>query len=57
LSKESFKEIIESTNYLHKQNRSIFHRDLKPKNILITNGMNGKFVKIADFGLSVVHKF
>jgi len=48
-------EILESVDYLHKQN--VIHRDLKPNNILITNGMNGRFVKIADFGLAVVHEF
>ena len=34
----------------------IIHRDLKPTNILITNGLNGRFVKIADFGLSKIHE-
>ncbi len=57
MSKELFKEIIESANYLHKQSCSIFHRDLKPTNILITNGMNGKFLKIANSSLPVVHNF
>ncbi len=26
-------------------------------NILFTDGLNGKFVKIADFGLATFHKF
>jgi serine/threonine protein kinase len=30
---------------------------LKPANILITDGINGRFVKLADFGLSVIHEF
>jgi serine/threonine protein kinase len=30
---------------------------LKPANILITEGKNGRFVKLADFGLSVNHEF
>ena len=55
ISRELFKEILESVNFLHKQN--IIHRDLKPTNILITYGTNGRFVKLADFGLAVVHKF
>ena len=42
--------ILERVNYLHKQ--KVIHRDLKPNNILITDGMNGRFVKIADFGVS-----
>jgi serine/threonine protein kinase len=48
-------EILESVDYLHKQ--KVIHRDLKPNNILITNGMNGRFVKIADFGLATIHEF
>jgi serine/threonine protein kinase len=50
-------ELIECVNYLHKQNPPIIHRDLKPENILITDGINGRFVKIADFGLSTIHEF
>ncbi len=37
--------------------RNVIHRDLKPENILITNGINGRFVKLADFGISVYHEF
>jgi serine/threonine protein kinase len=48
-------EILESVDYLHKQ--KIIHRDLKPDNILITDGMNGRFVKVADFGLATIHQF
>jgi serine/threonine protein kinase len=48
-------EILESVDYLHKQ--KVIHRDLKPNNILITDGMNGRFVKIADFGLATIHEF
>jgi serine/threonine protein kinase len=51
---ELLKEILESVDFLHKEN--IIHRDLKPANILITNGINGRFIKIADFGLSVIHE-
>jgi serine/threonine protein kinase len=35
----------------------IIHRDLKPANILISYGLNGRFVKLADFGLSTFHEF
>jgi serine/threonine-protein kinase len=52
---ELFTEIIECVHYLHRRN--VIHRDLKPANILITNGINGRFVKLADFGLSVNHEF
>jgi serine/threonine protein kinase len=40
-------EILKGVDYLHKQN--IIHRDLKPNNILLTDGINGRFVKIANF--------
>jgi serine/threonine protein kinase len=53
ISSELFKEILESVDYLHKQ--KVIHRDLKPNNILITNGTNGRFVKIADFGIATIH--
>ena len=55
ISSELFIEILESVDDLHKQN--IIHRDLKPENILLTNGQNGRFIKIADFGLNVFHDF
>jgi alpha-tubulin suppressor-like RCC1 family protein/tRNA A-37 threonylcarbamoyl transferase component Bud32 len=48
-------EIIQCVNYLH--GRNIIHRDLKPANILITDGINGRFVKLADFGISVIHEY
>jgi serine/threonine protein kinase len=57
ISSQLFEEIVESVDYLHKQNPSIIHRDLKPNNILITDGTNGRFVKIADFGLATFHEF
>ena len=40
-----FKQIIDGIEYLHKNN--IMHRDLKPDNIFIVNGI----IKIGDFGL------
>ena len=58
ISCQIFKEILECVDYLHKlKPKPIIHRDLKPTNILITHGINGRFVKLADFGLAVVHKF
>ncbi len=41
---ELFTEIIQCVHYLH--GRNIIHRDLKPSNILITNGVNGRFVRL-----------
>ncbi len=55
ISSQLFKEILEGVDYLHKQ--KVIHRDLKPNNVLITDGMNGRFVKIADFGLATIHEF
>ncbi len=57
ISSELFKEILEAVNYLHSLKPPIIHRDLKPNNILITEGLNERFVKIADFGLATFHKF
>ncbi len=55
ISSELFIEILESVDHFHKQ--KVIHIDLKPTNILITDGMNGRFVKIADFGLATIHEF
>ncbi len=52
---ELLTEIIECIYYLHERNA--IHRDLKPANILITDGINGRFLKFEDFGLSVIHEF
>jgi hypothetical protein len=49
-------EILESVNFLHKQNPPIIHRDLKPSNILINFGNNGRFAKLGDFGLAKLHE-
>jgi serine/threonine protein kinase len=40
-------EIIECVHFLHERN--VIHRGLKPANILITDGINGRFVKLGDF--------
>jgi serine/threonine protein kinase len=55
ISNELFKEILEGINYLHKLETPIIHRDLKPQNLLIFSGINGRFIKIADFGLATFH--
>jgi hypothetical protein len=52
LTSELLIEILKGVRYLHEN--KIIHRDLKPDNILITNGINGRFVRIADFGYAKV---
>jgi serine/threonine protein kinase len=43
------KKLIEAVQHIHKQ--KIFHRDIKPLNILVQNDDN--IVKLADFGHSI----
>eukprot|EP00002_Diphylleia_rotans_P031582 TRINITY_DN6564_c0_g1_i10.p1 TRINITY_DN6564_c0_g1~~TRINITY_DN6564_c0_g1_i10.p1 ORF type:complete len:569 (-),score=97.37 TRINITY_DN6564_c0_g1_i10:257-1963(-) len=45
-------QILTGLHYLHSRNPPIEHRDLKPDNILICNGV----AKIADFGLSTARE-
>jgi serine/threonine protein kinase len=56
IASELLIEILESVDYLHKQNPPIIHRDLTPSNILIDFGINGRFVKLSDFGLAKFHQ-
>jgi len=46
-------EILSALDYVHK--KQVFHRDLKPDNILIT--YKGDNVKILDFGLALTDDF
>ncbi len=58
VASQIFIEILKGVNYLHKQNPPLIHRDLKPANILFLECKTKGFcVKIADFGLIVIHKF
>jgi serine/threonine protein kinase len=54
LASQLFREIL-GVNYLHSQSPPIIHRDLKLTNILLTNGKNGNFIKICDFGLATIY--
>jgi len=55
IASELLIEILQSIQFLHKQNPAIIHRDLKPHKILVTNGANGRYIKIGDFGLATTH--
>ena len=48
--KDCLIEIVEGLQYLH--HGGIFHRDLKPQNVLISKSYGNLTFKIADFGLS-----
>lgn len=48
LAKALFLQILDAVEFCH--SIGIYHRDLKPDNILVTNG--GMTVKLADFGLA-----
>jgi alpha-tubulin suppressor-like RCC1 family protein len=56
IASELFVETLEGVNFLHNLEPPIIHRDLNPNNILVTYDRNGRFVKIADFGLIALHK-
>ena len=50
ISFELFRELTKAVNYLHSLKTPIIHRDLKPENVLISDGRNGVFLKLCDFG-------
>ncbi len=55
IASKIFFEILKGLYSLHLFHTPIIHRDLKPENILLSDGTNGRFVKISDFGLSTFH--
>jgi hypothetical protein len=58
LTSQIFIQLLECVDYLHTQNPPLIHCDLKPSNILLKNDKSsGRFVKLTDFGLMVIHKY
>jgi serine/threonine protein kinase len=58
LASEIFIDILRAVLCLHQNKIPVIHRDLNPSNILLKKEENGEIsVKIADFGLSVLHEF
>lgn len=53
LSENIARQILDALSYVHK--KQIFHRDLKPDNIIVT--FRGDNVKILDFGLAAADNF
>ncbi len=53
LVKRIFAQMLDALSYVHK--RQIYHRDLKPDNIMVT--FKGDNVKILDFGLAAADSF
>ena len=46
-------QLSSALEYLHNQQPSVGHRDIKPANVLVVErGVDGIYVKFADFGLS-----
>ncbi len=50
-------ELLESVQYLHSLKPPIIHRDLKLSNIVLSNGVSGRFMKLGHFPLSNFHQF
>ena len=44
------KQIIDAIEYAHSE--GVFHHDIAPRNVLVSNGRHGWRVKIIDFGLA-----
>ena len=51
ISFKILEEVIECVQYLH-LNKNIIHGNLKPQNVLISDGSNDRFFKLCDFGFT-----
>ena len=52
ISCKMFGQITECINYLH--NCNIIHRNIKPENVLVSINVTKNFLKLSDFGLSIM---
>jgi hypothetical protein len=53
---ELFKEILDCVDFIHRLKPPKVHKNLKPSNFLISSGVDGRFVKMTDFGFSVANE-
>jgi serine/threonine protein kinase len=55
ITTQFFEEIVNGVQYLHSLSPKVIHRDLNPKNVFVTDGRDGNYIKIGDFGIAKYH--